>query len=69
MRLIGDMPEVDIGRVNATDAVVVGRFIIDSAVSEIRSRSPLGGTWQFGSLAERVLHSDGDIKIVEQMET
>ena len=67
--MVGGAGEVNSIEVNATYGVVIGRFVVNAAVGQVGSGSPLRSTGQVRGFSYGVFQSDGNIEIVEQVET
>lgn len=67
--LVFDTVEVDPVQVDAAYIVVVGCLVVHFAMGEVDGRCPLCATGYVGAFATLVLYADGDVKVVEQVET
>lgn len=69
MGLAGGFTEVDLRKVYAADRIVAGRLTIDPAAGRIDGRSPLRSARDVRTLPCGMLDADGNVEIIEQVET
>lgn len=68
--LIFDFPEIDALQVDAAYEAVVHRAVVNPAVCRVGSRGPLGGAGNIGGcLALGEFYTDGNVEIIEYLET
>ena len=68
--LIFDPTEIDALQIEAADGAVVHGAVVEQAVGHVGSRGPLRSAGYVGrGLAGRKLGSDGDVEVVEDVET
>ena len=56
-------------QIYTTNVVVVSSLVINATVGQVSSCGPLSGTGQVGGFSQWMLQANGDIEVVQQMET
>ena len=67
--VVGYCREVDFVEVDVADGVVVRRLEVNDFTGQVDDGCPMRGAGNVGRFAERVLNTDGDVKVVEDVET
>ena len=61
--------KIDIFQIDTTNRIIVGRFIIDATIGQIDGGGPLGSAGYIRSFSQRMLNTDGNIEIIQDMKT